>query len=53
MLMSIRKLIKDNDCLITFDAFGFVIKNKQGQSLGKGHKNESLYALNEKNQQTL
>lgn len=44
-LLSVSKLAKDNDCVITFSTDNFVVKNKQGEILAKGHKKGGLYAL--------
>lgn len=49
-LLSISKLTQDNDCIITFLADKFVIKNKQGQILCKGERKGGLYALDEHTQ---
>ncbi|XP_024041750.1 uncharacterized protein LOC112098966 [Citrus clementina] len=44
-LISVSQLTSDNKCTVEFSSNDFLIKDRQGRMLAKGHKKASLYAL--------
>lgn len=52
-LLSVGQRTSEYPCSIEFLSHDFVIKDRQGKILVKGHKNRGLYALGEAEQQAL
>lgn len=46
-LLTVGQLTSDYPCSIEFSSHDFVIRDRQGKILVKGHKNRGLYALGE------
>lgn len=51
IILLVRKLTANSSFIIVFSSNGFLIKDKHGKTLVKGHKRGGLYALEEKAQQ--